>query len=120
MAMYFLLTRLAPDAWEHAYAYETLEHQVADCVRVHCPELTWIATFAMRGRESYLDIVEAPYGDAALRLAVLIRNHGLSRVELHLAATSEFLLEEATTRAAASPRTVPRAPTRGFERAALL
>lgn len=82
MSLYFLFTRPAPAAWANARSLAPLQHQVADCVRVHCPELTWVANFRMPGRESYLDLVEAPYGDAVLRLAVLIRQHGFSQVEM--------------------------------------
>lgn len=85
MGVYFLFTRLSSDAWARTHALESLKHQVADCVRGYCPELTWVANFRVPGRESYLDVVEAPYGDAALRLAVLIRNRGFSHVDLQAA-----------------------------------
>ena len=88
MSLYFVMTSASPDLRSLTLPAELLENVVSDCVRAHCPDLTWLAGFTLPGRAGYLDIVDAPYSDAALRLAVILRERGYARVELRPAAQS--------------------------------
>lgn len=98
MGLFFLLSTRSPGVPERDLPPEMLERQVAECVRTRCPDVTWLANFRLPGQAGCLDVVEAPYGDAALRLAVLIRSRGHTRVELHAAAEHPARHREATTR----------------------
>jgi uncharacterized protein with GYD domain len=82
MGIYILLTRPSPDALHQPKSFETLERHVADRVREHCPDVRWLANYALLGPWDYLDIVEAPDTEAAMRLAVLVRSHGHATTEL--------------------------------------
>lgn len=82
MPAFVLLTRIAPEALHQAKSFETLERHVADQIRVHCPDVKWLTSYALLGPWDYIDIIEAPDLDAATRVSVLVRSHGHARTEI--------------------------------------
>ena len=81
MSTFILLTRLSPQALHQPRSYETLERHVAEQVRVHCPEVAWIGSYALLGPWDYLDIVSAPDLASMTRLSVLVRSHAQAHTE---------------------------------------
>ena len=82
MSMFMLLTRLSPQSLHQPRSFETLEHHVADQVRAHCPNVTWLASYAVLGPWDYLDVIEAPDVAAATRVSVLVRSYGHAHTEV--------------------------------------
>ena len=97
MATYILLTRLAPEAVAEPKFVEKLERKVADRIREHCPEVKWIGSYSVLGPYDYVDIFEAPDGDAATKVALLIRSFGHATTETWLATPWERFVEIAKT-----------------------
>ncbi|MCL6641433.1 MAG: GYD domain-containing protein, partial [Candidatus Rokubacteria bacterium] len=59
MPTYIVLTRLTPEAVKTPGELKRLERAVADHVRKECPEVQWLANYAILGPWDYLDIFEA-------------------------------------------------------------
>ncbi len=76
MATYIMLTRLSPEAVGDPKYVEKLERKVADRVRKNCPEVKWIGSYSVLGPYDYVDIFEAPDGESATKVALLVRSFG--------------------------------------------
>jgi uncharacterized protein with GYD domain len=76
MATYIMLTRLSPEAVSDPKYVEKLERKVADRIRKNCPEVKWIGSYSVLGPYDYVDIFDAPDGDAATKVALLVRSFG--------------------------------------------
>lgn len=82
MPTFILMARVSPDALHQPRSFETLARHVAEQVRDHCPEVRWVASYALLGPWDTLDVVEAPDLEAATRLAVLVRAYGHAHTEV--------------------------------------
>lgn len=82
MPAFVLLTRLSPESLHQPKSFETLERHVADQVRVHCPEVRWLSSYALLGPWDYIDIIEAPDVESATRVSVLVRSYGRAQTEV--------------------------------------
>ena len=82
MPTFILLTRVSPDSVEAPRGFQVLEEEVAERVGKACPELKWIANYALTGPYDYLDIFTAPDLESAMRVSALVRSYGRSHSEL--------------------------------------
>lgn len=85
MPTYVLLTRLSPDAVSAPKFVEKLEKRVAERVRKNCPEVKWLGSYSVLGPYDYLDIFEAPDGESATKVALLVRSFGHATTETWVA-----------------------------------
>jgi uncharacterized protein with GYD domain len=92
MTTYVLLTRLSPDALTTPGAVEELNGRVQERVRDACPEVEWLANFAVSGPYDHLDVFEAPDGDTATRVSLLVRSFGHATTETWVATPWERFL----------------------------
>ncbi len=81
MATFVMLTRLAPEAVKSPADLKRLEKAVEQRVRRECPEVRWMANFAILGPCDYLDIFEAPDEAVAAKVAMLVRSYGHAQTE---------------------------------------
>ena len=81
MATYILLTRVAPEAIKEPKAFEDLGQRVTEKLRAECPEVKWVASYAVLGPYDYVDIFEAPDNEAAAKVALVIRSFGHATTE---------------------------------------
>jgi uncharacterized protein with GYD domain len=81
MATYVVLTRLTPESVKTPGELERLERAVTEHVRKDCPQVKWIANYAILGPYDYLDIFEAPDEMIAAKVVMIIRSYGHGQTE---------------------------------------
>ncbi len=85
METYIMLTRLSPEAVSEPKFIEKVEKKVVDRIRKACPEVKWIGSYSVLGPYDYVDIFEAPNGEIATKVALLIRSLGHATTETWVA-----------------------------------
>ena len=81
MPTYVVLTRLTPEAVKTPKELKRLEKAVSEAIRRECPQVKWVANYAILGPHDYLDIFEAPDEEVAAKGIVLIRSFGHAETE---------------------------------------
>ena len=76
MSTYVVLTRLTPEAMKTPGELKRLERVISDHVRRECPQVKWVANYAILGPYDYLDIFEAPDETVAAKVVMIIRSYG--------------------------------------------
>ena len=81
MAMYVILSKLSPEAFEDPKEFRKLADAVSSRIRKQCPGVTWKQSFATLGRFDVVDIVESKDPEQVARAALLIRGYGHATTE---------------------------------------
>jgi uncharacterized protein with GYD domain len=85
MASYVMLTRLTPEALPKPENVVELNNKVTDRIKRECPNVKWIANYAVLGPYDYLDIFEAPDAETATKVALIVRSFGHATTETWVA-----------------------------------
>ena len=85
MATYAMLTRLSPEALKRPESVAELNKEAEDRIKKECPNVKWLANYAVLGPCDYLDIFEAPDPDTATKVALLVRSFGHATTETWVA-----------------------------------
>ncbi len=93
METYIMLTRLSPEAVAEPKFIEKTEKKVVDRIRKACPEVKWIGSYSVLGPYDYVDIFEAPDGEAATKVALLVRSLGHATTETWVATKWDRFVE---------------------------
>ena len=80
-----MMTRLSPDALQNPNRVESLNQAVEERVKKECPEVKWLANYAVLGPCDYLDIFEAPDSETATKVSLLVRSFGHATTETWVA-----------------------------------
>ena len=93
MAIYVMQTRLSPEALTRPESVVELNRQVEERIKKDCPQVKWLANYAVLGPCDYLDIFEAPDAETATKVALIIRSFGHATTETWMAASWDRFVE---------------------------
>ena len=82
MQTFILLTRVSPAAVPTPQALEALEKKANEHIQMDCPEVKWIANYALLGPYDYLDVFTAPDVATAARVSAIVRSYGRAHSEI--------------------------------------
>lgn len=81
MPKYVLMTKLSPDAVRDAQVRRAMGRAWLAKVTAACPEVKWIAHYAILGPYDFMDIYEAPTVEAAHKVSLISRAEGAVTAE---------------------------------------
>ena len=93
MAVYVLMTKLAPEAVHDAPGRRAMGKEWLKKVQASCPEVKWISHYAILGPYDFMDIYEAPDVETAHRVSMISRAEGAITVESWQALPYDRFLE---------------------------
>lgn len=82
MATYAMLTRLSTEAMTRPESVIELNRAVEDRIKQDCPNVKWVANYAVLGPCDYLDIFEAPDSETATKVSLIVRSFGHATTEI--------------------------------------
>lgn len=74
MSLFVLLTRLTSEEVKPSFTVRKKEHDVIETIRRACPEVKWVADYAILGPYDYLDVFEAPDTETAMKVSAIVRS----------------------------------------------
>ena len=81
MPTFVLMTRLAPEALSDARGRKAMGKEWLKRVKDSCPEVKWIAHYAVLGPYDFMDIYDAPDVETAHRVSLISRSEGAVTAE---------------------------------------
>jgi uncharacterized protein with GYD domain len=81
MPVFVLMTRLAPETLNDARGRRAMGKEWLKRVHASCPDVKWIAHYALLGRYDFMDIYEAPDVKTAHRVSLISRAEGAVTAE---------------------------------------
>jgi uncharacterized protein with GYD domain len=76
MQTYVLLTKLSPDLFKKMKDRAEIGRNWLDQVKEKCPEVKFLAHYALLGQYDFLDIYEAPDDDTAALVSIISQANG--------------------------------------------
>ncbi len=81
MPTFVLMTKLAPGSVHDANGRKATGKEWLHRVKERCPEVKWIAHYAILGPYDFMDIYEAPDADTAHKVSLISRAGGAVSAE---------------------------------------
>ncbi len=81
MATYVLMTKLTPELSRQVQSRAELGRDWLDQVKKKCPEVKFIAHYALLGPYDFLDIYEAPDEETAAKVSMISMMNGALKAE---------------------------------------
>ena len=81
MGTYVLLTKLTPEVTKDLKNREKIGKRWMEKVTEKCPDVKWIAHYALLGPYDFMDIYEAPSEEAAAKVSLITLSSGAFQVE---------------------------------------
>lgn len=82
MSTFIMLTRLSHESLKSPRSLETLENAVSQRIKSECPDVAWIASYAVLGPADYVDVFSAPSVETATKVATIVRTFGHATTEI--------------------------------------
>ncbi len=93
MQTYVLMTKLAPEASTNVEHRAQMGREWMKQVKERCPEVKFVAHYALLGRYDFLDIYEAPDEEVAAKVSLISQSNGAFQSESWLAIPYKRFLE---------------------------
>lgn len=93
MPRFVLMTRLAPEAVRDAEVRRAMGRAWLAKVKARCPEVEWVAHYAILGPYDFMDIYDAPSVETAHKVSLITRAEGAVGAESWQALPYEDFLE---------------------------
>jgi uncharacterized protein with GYD domain len=97
MPLFVLMTRLAPESVHDAQNRRAMGKEWLAKVKKTCPEVRWIAHYAILGPYDFMDIYEAPTVEDAHKVSLVSRTEGAVCAESWQALPYDRFLEVLAT-----------------------
>ena len=81
METYVMLTKLAGSVLQDTETFVELSERVEAKIEDECPEVAWVANYAVLGPYDYVDIFRAPNNETAMKVSAIIRSFGHATTE---------------------------------------
>ena len=81
MPRFVLMTRLAPESLNDAEVRRAMGRAWLKKVQAACPEVVWIAHYAILGPYAFMDIYDAPTIETAHKVSLISRAEGAVSAE---------------------------------------
>ena len=81
MPVFVLMTRLSPESVHDAPGRRAMGKEWLQKVKATCPEVTWLAHYALLGPYDYMDIYDAPDVATAHVVSMVSRSEGAVAAE---------------------------------------
>ena len=81
MPTFVLMTKLAPGALQDAKDRRAKGKEWLEKVRANCPDVKWVAHYALLGQYDFMDVYEASSAETAHKVAVISLNQGALSAE---------------------------------------
>src|SRR5512140_1589785 len=81
MALFVLMTRLAPGSLRDAGTRRAMGKEWLHKVKSACPDVRWVAHYALLGPYDFMDIYEAPDVETAQKVSLISRSEGAVSAE---------------------------------------
>ena len=92
MPRFVLMTRLAPETLQDADVRRAMGRAWLKKVKSVCPEVEWVAHYALLGQYDFMDIYDAPSVETAHKVSLVTRSEGAVFAESwHALEYDEFL-----------------------------
>lgn len=82
MSLFVLLTRLVSEEVKPSFTIGKKEKLVVEKIRKACPQVKWLADYAVMGPYDYLDIFEAPDTETAMKVSAIVRQVAGAHTEI--------------------------------------
>ena len=76
MPVFVLVTKVAPDTLHDAPVRRAMGKEWLTKVKFACPEVKWLAHYALLGQYDFMDIYEAPDIETAHKVSLISRAEG--------------------------------------------
>lgn len=81
MGTYVLMTKLTPEVTKDIKHRERIGKRWMKTVSEKCPEVRWIAHYALLGPYDFMDIFEAPNEEIAAKVSIITLSSGALQAE---------------------------------------
>ena len=81
MPHFVLMTRLAPGSLHDVETRRSMGKEWLQKVKAACPDVKWLAHYALLGQYDFMDIYEAPDNETAHKVSLLSRSEGAIAAE---------------------------------------
>ena len=81
MQTYILLTKLSPELSKKVHDRAKLGRSWLEQVKKKCPQVNFVAHYALLGRYDFLDIYEAPDEETAAKVSLISLSNGAFQAE---------------------------------------
>lgn len=82
MPHFIMLTRLTSEEVKPSHTIRRKEEIVSKTVRKACPDVKWVADYAVLGPYDYMDVFEAPDIETAMKVSSMVRQLAGAHTEI--------------------------------------